>query len=312
MMVAAGCASHAKTGDAQAKAVKHSTDRPETEGAVGPAAEKATLSSAATDLQSLFDQIKNDPASGASTGRDRSAASDSKPDANVASALDSSNALNSIKVPPKAKSGKARPTSGDDADADDTISLARNVAGDRPDAIPSGVRLGTVALCQRVDGFGRFTPLSNNRFIAGRSAAMILYAEVLNFSQRDELIGESTVDTVHVVELSQEVNLLLDSDGSLQFIKPEQTLRDASRTPRKDFFVVQRIDLPPNLSVGKYNLKLTLRDKGSGAEAERIIPILIVADPAIAWATENGAISPDSNARKDPSQTPLKKLYPVR
>ena len=41
---------------------------------------------------------------------------------------------------------------------------------------------------------------------------------------------------------------------------------------------MQRIDLPANLSVGRYNLKVLVRDQRTGQEVERALPLEIVAD----------------------------------
>ena len=76
---------------------------------------------------------------------------------------------------------------------------------------------------------------------------------------------------------------LFHDDGSRQWRSAEAVIRDTSRT-RRDFFLVQRIDLPANLSVGKYNLKVTVRDRlagEGGAEAELAVPIQIVADAGL-------------------------------
>jgi hypothetical protein len=144
-----------------------------------------------------------------------------------------------------------------------------------------GLALGTVALCQRVDGFGRFATLGTNSFVAGRPNAMIVYSEIENFSQTR---GTDAVGPVKAgveqwrVELGQTVHLYLESDGSEQLVLPESVVRDASTSKRRDFFLVQRVDLPRNLSVGNYNLKIAVRDVASGAIAERSIPIRVVAD----------------------------------
>jgi hypothetical protein len=41
------------------------------------------------------------------------------------------------------------------------------------------------------------------------------------------------------------------------------------------------IDLPASLSVGRYQLKVIVRDHADGSEDERVIPIEIVADPRL-------------------------------
>ena len=160
-------------------------------------------------------------------------------------------------------------------------------------ATHDGLELGTVAMCQRVEGFGRFTPLGVNAFVAGRPAPMIVYTEVENFSQsRTAETPASEAENVEKwrVEVGQTVRLYLDSDGSEQLTLPESVVRDLSISRRHDFFLVQRIDLPRTLSVGNYNLKVAVRDVPSGALAERTIPIRVVADPsAIRDAPGRGA-----------------------
>ena len=51
---------------------------------------------------------------------------------------------------------------------------------------------------------------------------------------------------------------------------------------RRDFFTTQLIALPPALSVGKYHLKIRVRDEHSGAEAEDSVPFQMVADAKLA------------------------------
>lgn len=150
-----------------------------------------------------------------------------------------------------------------------------------PPAAPTGLELGTVALCTRVESFGRFSPYAANRFTAGRAIPLIVYTEVENFAQSEEHGNDSTPGTRWNVQVSQELALYLDSDGSRQWRQTEQTVKDVSRSKRKDYYLVQRIDLPANLSVGRYNLKVIVRDRNAsngGGEVERTIPIEIVAD----------------------------------
>lgn len=150
----------------------------------------------------------------------------------------------------------------------------------------AAVRIARSALCTRVEGFGQYEPFSEYTFLAGRSTKMIVYTEIENFSHRparsddpgmDPLTGADLV----AVELSQELRLWHDADGSMQWRKPEQPIIEVGRNKRRDFFLVQQIELPPTLSVGKYNLKVTIRDKVSGGVDERSIPIKIVADPGV-------------------------------
>jgi len=175
---------------------------------------------------------------------------------------------------------------------------------------PSGdaLALGTVELCQRVDGFGRYHTLGSNAFIAGRANALILYGEVQNFAQtRTEASRTQGSDATDSwgVELGQTVRLFFDADNSEQLAIPETMVRDTSHSRRKDFFLVQRIDLPRNLSVGDYNLKVTVRDAGiggGGAMVEKIVPIRIVADPSAAGSADRRVKPTPVPERQPPSK----------
>jgi hypothetical protein len=156
--------------------------------------------------------------------------------------------------------------------------------------------LGTVALCRKVEAFGRFTSYPGSSFVAGRLVPMIVYTEVENYVQARESelpsAGNARKPTGDrwALELSQEIHLY-SSDGTLCWFVKEQTHRDASQSKRRDFFLVQRIDLPASLSIGRYTLKVIVRDKAAAAIAgdgeplaEANIPISIVADNAVAAA----------------------------
>lgn len=154
---------------------------------------------------------------------------------------------------------------------------AKRVARAQPLTLPAAV------LCERVESFGRYTPMRTT-FAAGREHTAILYVEVENFVQRSAP-GEGSglgASEVWVTELGQSLDLHHDADGSLQWRQTEQTVRDASRRRRSDYYLVQRVTLPATLSVGKYNLKVTVKDKVSGATAQARIPIQIVADASLA------------------------------
>ncbi len=150
----------------------------------------------------------------------------------------------------------------------------------------AAVRIARSALCTRVEGFGQYEPFSEYTFLAGRTTKMIVYTEIENFSHRPARSDDPGMDTLTgadlvAVELSQELRLWHDADGSMQWRKPEQPIIEVGRNKRRDFFLVQQIELPPTLSVGKYNLKVTIRDKVSGGVDERSIPLKIVADPGV-------------------------------
>jgi hypothetical protein len=150
----------------------------------------------------------------------------------------------------------------------------------QPQTDGQDLSLGAVAICQQVDGFGRYTPLRSNAFLAGRTGSMVLYSEVEHFSQTPMDIDEEGARWS--VELGQSVKLFLDSDGSEQMSIPETIVKDVARAKRHDFFLVQRIDLPRTLSVGNYTLKVTVRDVASGGVVEQLTPIRVIADSSVA------------------------------
>ncbi|NUQ53772.1 MAG: hypothetical protein HUU19_13890 [Phycisphaerales bacterium] len=150
----------------------------------------------------------------------------------------------------------------------------------------AAVRIARSALCTRVEGFGQYEPFTDYTFLAGRTTKMIVYTEIENFSHRAARSDDPGMDTMSgadlvAVELSQELRLWHDADGSMQWRKPEQPIIEVARNKRRDFFLVQQVELPPTLSVGKFNLKVTIRDRVSGGVDERSIPIKIVADPGV-------------------------------
>ncbi|MFO0831584.1 MAG: hypothetical protein U0637_07045 [Phycisphaerales bacterium] len=144
------------------------------------------------------------------------------------------------------------------------------------------------ALCTRVTGFGRFDPYSSTTFVAGRAIRAIVYTELDGFASRPARSGDPLQSTVSVaeqvsVQLSQTLTLYNDKDGLLAWHRPAQSVTETSRSARRDFYLIQVIELPPTLSIGRYNLKVTVADATTGAEAESIIPIDVVADPSLVY-----------------------------
>lgn len=147
----------------------------------------------------------------------------------------------------------------------------------------SDLRVSRATLCTRVRGFGLYDELhrvsDTFKLLAGRKNTVIVYCELEGFTaSRSGAAGAEGF----TVNLSQELTLYAASRDRdmVAWRKDPQDISDFSRNPRRDFFVVQVIDLPATLSVGGYTLKVRVRDKGStaGAEAEAVIPIDVVAD----------------------------------
>lgn len=140
------------------------------------------------------------------------------------------------------------------------------------------LHIGRFALCTRVDGFGQYAEFETTAFLARRAHRAIVYVEVGDFMAAPA--ADANGVSGHRVELTQGVSLY-HADGTLAWRQTDQETTDFSRNQRRDFFVVQRIELPETLTVGSYNLKVTMRDKATGAVAEQTMPLTIVADASL-------------------------------
>lgn len=142
------------------------------------------------------------------------------------------------------------------------------------------LRITDAKLCTRVVGFGDYNELSVNAFLAGSAARVVVYTEVDRFATRAGVGGRQTV------ELSQELDVYHDADGAHCWKRPAQSISESSRVKRRDFFLTNAIELPPTLTVGKYRLKITMRDLTGNSVAETTIPFSVVADAKLAHTPE--------------------------
>jgi hypothetical protein len=138
---------------------------------------------------------------------------------------------------------------------------------------PPQLQLPTATLCTRVGGFGDYSAFGRNTFLAHSEQKVIVYLEVNEFTSALNDKGE------YVTELSQQLTIYADRDGIPVWKEDWQAAVDVTKNKRRDFFTVQVITLPRALSVGKYHLKVRMRDEKSGAEAETAITLEMVADP---------------------------------
>ena len=131
-------------------------------------------------------------------------------------------------------------------------------------------------LCWRVGGFGDYDAFESQRFLAHAERQVILYLEI------DGFISELNANEQWVTELSQLIEIRSDRDDIPVWSDPWQKAVDVTNQQRHDFFTTQIITLPRALSVGRYHLKVRVRDDRSGAETETSIPFEMVADPRLA------------------------------
>lgn len=136
----------------------------------------------------------------------------------------------------------------------------------------------TVALCKKVITFGVYEEMADDRFVAGRGIPTIVYCEIENFQ------SEVTDEGRYVTRLRTRLELLTPGGESVwQHEEPE--IVDTCRRQRMDFFVAQRITLPPTLPAGDYVLKVFVEDKLSGRAGEAAHPLAI--HSALTVATGN-------------------------
>ncbi len=176
-------------------------------------------------------------------------------------------------------------TAGDSAGGDPAeMARALREAAERTEGLLP-LRIQEALLCREVYGYASYEPFyqRSGRVVlaSGTPQRAIVYAELDRFVS--EAVTKGGVSG-YEVDLRQKVELIhLDRGASGQDLvaweHPEERITDFCRRPRRDFFTLQIIDLPANLSIGKYNLRVTVRESTTGAVAQRVIPIDVLAAP---------------------------------
>jgi len=142
-----------------------------------------------------------------------------------------------------------------------------------PEREEQPIKITHAELCTRVAGFGNFDPFASRTFLRGRAQRMIVYVELDHFKSVKPQGSDK-----HKVKLTQEVVLFNDADGLAVWRQEPVEIVDESSNQRRDFFVVQLIELPARLGVGKYSLKIRVTDKQAGSLDETTLPLQFVAD----------------------------------
>lgn len=136
----------------------------------------------------------------------------------------------------------------------------------------SELAIERMELCRKVSGYGIYEPFSELSFRAGREQKVIVYVELSGFEPR--VMNDGYLET----RLTKSVELFNEADGTSVWRRPEARIVDRSRNHRRDFFVVQMVTLPASLGLGRYRLKVRLRDEATGEIAERGLSLQIVED----------------------------------
>lgn len=134
----------------------------------------------------------------------------------------------------------------------------------------SVLRVPTVVLCWKVEGFGRYEEFNPPRFVAGRESELIVYSEVTGFS--------STRDEQNWYRTSFDVTTsLVDRAGNVVSKFEARDIVDRCRNRRNDCFIPHLIRLPASLPPGEYVVKVTIADKLGKQVAENLARLSLAA-----------------------------------
>ena len=143
------------------------------------------------------------------------------------------------------------------------VDQLREAVTDQSDPVVSAV-----ALCRKVITFGAYEEMPREDFVAGRSTQTIVYSEIAN------LRAEKTAEGLFQTRLGTRLEVLT-VDGKSVWQREEPEIVDTCRRRRSDFFIAQRITLPPTLPAGDYVLKVFVDDKLSSKADEASLPFTV-------------------------------------
>lgn len=130
--------------------------------------------------------------------------------------------------------------------------------------VQSSVIVPRLALVTRVNSFGDYDAVDPPQFPGGKPVHVFLYTEVKNF--RSEATSDNRLRTV----LAEKVEIF-NAAGKVVWQRAEPTIEDRSHSPRTDFFMTMEIELPADLPVGEYVLKVSVEDKlGATTDQQRL------------------------------------------
>ncbi|HEV2296149.1 MAG TPA: hypothetical protein VGR35_20060 [Tepidisphaeraceae bacterium] len=145
------------------------------------------------------------------------------------------------------------------------VEMGERVRNQTTLAIPS------LVLCRDVKQFGIYQPLESTRFPFGQKHPVVVYCEVANFAS--QLNSRNLWET----RLKYEV-LLYTENASLQVWQQKPTpVVDQSNSRRRDFFIAKLMELPQDLPIGGYLMKVSIIDETANRIAEATVPLQIVA-----------------------------------
>ncbi|MGB7157698.1 MAG: hypothetical protein WBD40_06505, partial [Tepidisphaeraceae bacterium] len=136
----------------------------------------------------------------------------------------------------------------------------------------STLGIPTLALCREVTQYGVYEPFGSTRFPFGEKHLMVVYCEIANFA------SQANANNLWETKLKYEVMVYTDSDKSLQVWQQKPTpVVDHCHSRRRDFFIAKLLELPQDLPIGPYLMKVSIVDETANRIAESTVPLQIVA-----------------------------------
>ncbi len=110
-----------------------------------------------------------------------------------------------------------------------------------------------VEICESVQRFGNYKTMDAMHLRSGAKSQFIVYCEIENF------VPQMDAKRMYQTRLVQQVEIFSDS-GTEVWSDQSKEVDDLCRRQRRDFFLYDVVTLPPNLSPGKYTVKVTVTD----------------------------------------------------
>lgn len=139
----------------------------------------------------------------------------------------------------------------------------------------AGPLVTTVTLCRKVVTFGVYEVMAPRDFVSGRTIQTIVYCEIRN------LRATQTEEGRYRTQLATRVEVL-SADGKSVWKHEEPEIVDVCRQRRRDFFIAQRVTLPPTLPAGDYVLKVLVEDATAGQAHEASTKFSMLAASTVA------------------------------
>ena len=170
-----------------------------------------------------------------------------------------------------ARVGEAlRSGGGVDAIVKEAKAIATSLASEGQLCVPE------FRLCSRVTNFGLFDEIATYKFPAMRPTPLLTYVEIEGFRSVPGGDGK------YITRVRHELELFSESDGELVYSWPAAPAEDICGKVRRDFFLPRQIQLPSNLTVGRYRLKVRIVDEQSQQQAESVVAFSIIAGGDVA------------------------------